>query len=92
MSTDNEFYWDITDIKRQAVIVRSEIERFTNQFFFDRGFVYVEPPVLHEAIANKKAEIYLPVTHCLWVCTLLNFAKYLPFLNAFVTKGTLQII
>ena len=61
MVTDNEYYWKITDKKRQAVIVRSEIERFTSQFFFDRDFVFVEPPVLHEAIANKKAEIYVPL-------------------------------
>ena len=61
MNTDNAYYWNITDKNRQAVIVRSEIERFTNQFFFDRDFVYVEPPVLHEAIANKKAEIYIPL-------------------------------
>lgn len=60
MITDNEYYRTITDKKRQAVIVRSEIERFTNQFFFDRDFIFVEPPVLHEAIANKKAEIYIP--------------------------------
>ena len=60
MVTDNAYYWKITDKKRQAVIVRSEIERFTSQFFFDRDFVFVEPPVLHEAIANKKAEIYFP--------------------------------
>ena len=61
MITDNAYYLTITDKKRQAVIVRSEIERFTNQFFFDNDFIFVEPPVLHEAIANKKAEIYIPL-------------------------------
>lgn len=61
MVTDNAYYWAITDKKRQAVIVRSEIERVTNQFFFDKDFIFVEPPVLHEAIANKKAEIYVPL-------------------------------
>lgn len=61
MITDNAYYLTITDKKRQAVIVRSEIERFTNQFFFDKNFIFVEPPVLHEAIANKKAEIYVPL-------------------------------
>lgn len=61
MNTDNAYYWTITDKKRQAVLVRSEIERFTNQFFFDRDFIFVEPPVLHEAIANKKSEIYVPL-------------------------------
>lgn len=61
MITDNAYYWQITDKKRQAVIVRSEIERFTNQFFFEKDFVFVEPPVLHETIANKKAEIYVPL-------------------------------
>ena len=61
MNTDNAYYQAITDKKRQSVIVRSEIERFTNQFFFDRDFIFVEPPILHEAIANKKAEIYLPL-------------------------------
>lgn len=61
MVTDNAYYRKITNKKRQAVVVRSEIERFTSQFFFDRDFVFVEPPVLHEAIANKKAEIYVPL-------------------------------
>lgn len=61
MVTDNAYYRKINNKKRQAVIVRSEIERFTSQFFFDRDFVFVEPPVLHEAIANKKAEIYVPL-------------------------------
>ncbi len=61
MNTDNAYYWTITDKKRQAVLVRSEVERFTNQFFFDRDFIFVEPPVLHEAIANKKSEIYIPL-------------------------------
>lgn len=61
MNTDNAYYWTITDKKRQAVLVRSEVERFTNQFFFDRDFIFVEPPVLHEAIANKKSEIYVPL-------------------------------
>lgn len=61
MVSDNAYYWEITDKKRQAVIVRSEIERFTSEFFFDRDFVFVEPPILHEAIPNKKAEIYVPL-------------------------------
>lgn len=61
MDTDNAYYGTITDKKRQAVLVRSEVERFTNQFFFDRNFIFVEPPILHEAIANKKSEIYVPL-------------------------------
>ena len=61
MNTDNAYYWTITDKKRQAVLVRSDVERFTNQFFFDRDFIFVDPPVLHEAIANKKSEIYVPL-------------------------------
>ncbi len=61
MNTDNAYYWSITEAKRQAVLVRSEIERLTNKFFFDRDFIFVEPPVLHEAIANKKSEIYIPL-------------------------------
>lgn len=61
MNTDNTYYWSITETKRQAVLVRSEIERLTSKFFFDRDFIFVEPPVLHEAIANKKSEIYIPL-------------------------------
>lgn len=61
MNTDNAYYWSITEKKRQAVLVRSEIERLTSKFFFDRNFIFVEPPVLHEAIANKKSEIYVPL-------------------------------
>ena len=61
MNTDNAYYWSITETKRQAVLVRSEIVRLTCKFFFDRDFIFVEPPVLHEAIANKKSEIYIPL-------------------------------
>lgn len=61
MNTDNAYYWSITEKKRQAVLVRSEIERLTSKFFFDRNFIFVEPPVLHEAIANKKSEVYIPL-------------------------------
>lgn len=61
MNTDNAYYWSITEKKRQAVLVRSEIERLTSKFFFDRNFIFVEPPVLHEAIANKKSEVYVPL-------------------------------
>lgn len=59
MNTDNTYYWSITEKKRQAVLVRSEIERLTSKFFFDKNFIFVEPPVLHEAIANKKSEVYV---------------------------------
>lgn len=61
MNTDNTYYWSITEKKRQAVLVRSEIERLTSKFFFDKNFIFVEPPVLHEAIANKKSEVYVPL-------------------------------
>lgn len=61
MNTDNAYYCSITEKKRQAVLVRSEIERLTSKFFFDRNFIFVEPPVLHEAIANKKSEVYVPL-------------------------------
>lgn len=61
MNTDNAYYRSITTKKRQAVLVRSEIVRLTSKFFFDRNFIFVEPPVLHEAIANKKSEIYIPL-------------------------------
>ena len=61
MNTDNAYYWSITETKRQAVLVRSEIERLTSKFFFDKNFIFVEPPVLHEAIANKKSEVYVPL-------------------------------
>lgn len=63
MNTDNAYYWSITETKRQAVLVRSEIERLTSKFFFDRDFIFVVPPVLHEAIANKKSEIYIPLNN-----------------------------
>lgn len=59
MVTDNIYYQQITKKKREATIVRSEIEQFTNQFFFNKDFIFVEPPVLHEAIKNKKLDIYL---------------------------------
>ena len=61
VNIDNAYYNKITDKKRQAVLVRSNIERLTSPFFFDKGFIFVEPPILHEAITNKKSEIYLPM-------------------------------
>lgn len=62
MTIDNEYFKLITEQKRQAVIIRSEIERFTNKFFFDKDFTFVEPPTLHDSIADKKVyEIYLPL-------------------------------
>lgn len=61
VNTDNMFYHVITEQKRQAVVVRSEIERLTNKFFFEKGYVWVDPPVLHESIANKKSEVYVPL-------------------------------
>ena len=63
MVTDNKYYEQITDKKKIAAIVRSEVERLTNKFFFERNFIYVEPPILHEAIENKKAEIYVSLNN-----------------------------
>lgn len=34
VNIDNAYYNKITDKKRQAVLVRSNIERLTSQFFF----------------------------------------------------------
>ena len=61
VNTDNMFYHVITEQKRQAVVVRSEIERLSNLFFFEKGYVWVDPPVLQESIANKKSEVYVPL-------------------------------
>lgn len=72
MSTDNVRYESVTDQQRQAVLVRSEIERLTHNFFFDQGFIYVEPPVLHEAIANKKSDIYVSINNINYTLTSSN--------------------
>ena len=58
MVTDNEYFRKISENKKQAVLIRSEIEKLTYQFFFNKGFIFVNPPIMHEAITNKKAEIY----------------------------------
>ena len=99
VNIDNAYYNKITDKKRQAVLVRSNIERLTSQFFFDKGFIFVEPPILHEAIANKKSEIYLPMyNHChlamryLWGCMHLNLIRYLLYRGASVTNVKRLII
>lgn len=57
--TDNVYYKQINEQKRQALYVRSEIERLTHTFFFNKDFIFIEPIVLHEAIPNKKNEIYI---------------------------------
>lgn len=59
--TDTQYYRDITTQKRVATLLRSEIERATNQFFFERGFIYVDPPILHEVVPGKEREIYVSI-------------------------------
>ena len=99
VNIDNAYYNKITDKKRQAVLVRSNIERLTSQFFFDKGFIFVEPPILHEAIANKKYEIYLPMYNGMYSLSSSNalfmgmyaseFNKV--FLSLFMLIGRLEI-
>lgn len=50
---------DATSILVQRL--RSDVFLLINKFFLERGFTYVDPPILHEQIAEKKREIYLPL-------------------------------
>ena len=59
--TDNDRYRQIDKIQIQSIALRSEVERITMNYFYSRDFTYVEPPILHEQIKNKKNEIYLPL-------------------------------
>lgn len=59
--TDNDRYRHISETQLQSVVLRSEIKRITMDFFYSRNFTYIDPPILHESIGNKKNEIYLPL-------------------------------
>lgn len=59
--TDNDRYRHISKTQIQSVVLRSEIKRITMDYFYLRNFTYVDPPILHESVDNKKNEIYLPL-------------------------------
>ena len=56
---DNKWHSMLTENKKISQIIRSEVILSIHAFFKSRKYVLVDPPVLHERIANKKYEIYL---------------------------------
>lgn len=59
MTKDNVSYSRIDDNIRLAQLVKNSIYRLTYHFFGQNEFVFVDPPILHEQIPNKKSEVYL---------------------------------
>lgn len=41
--------------------VRSHLLLLIHRFFSSKGFILVDPPILHEQIPNKKYEVYVPL-------------------------------
>ena len=60
-NNDNSYFKGLSDTSAQIQHLRSDIILLTHSFFSDRGFTYIDPPVLHEQIPGKKHEIYLPL-------------------------------
>lgn len=58
MNSDNE-YFNMFDYKRVAQLIRNSVIKLSHRFFEKQNFVYVDPPILHESIINKKNEIYI---------------------------------
>lgn len=63
MKTDSEKISTHSELCIQAQVVRSEIIYAIHSYFRSKGFLFVNPPVLHEAINNKKSEIYLSINN-----------------------------
>ena len=55
---DNDSRFLSSDESQWAQIIMSEVVHAIHKFFDEYEFVYVMPPVIHEAISNKKREIY----------------------------------
>ena len=61
MGIDSGNFAKIDNKRVLSQIVRAKITLWIHRFFDERGFLFVEPPVLHERVDNKKQEIYLPL-------------------------------
>ena len=59
--TDNFYFGNRDGSAKETAQLRSNVIKLTHRFFSDRGFTYVDPPILHERIPRKKHEIYLPL-------------------------------
>ena len=60
LSQDNQSF-KLFEIQQLAQIVRSNLILLIHDFFGKQEYVFVDPPILHEQIHNKKSEIYLSI-------------------------------
>ncbi len=60
-SNDTDRFMSLSTTACVAQLIRNEVFFEIKDFFEREGYVHVEPPILHESIPNKKAEIYLSV-------------------------------
>lgn len=58
---DAEYYQNSNKITYISTLLRSEVEMMIHNYFQERGYIFIVPPVLHEQVKNKKFEIYLPL-------------------------------
>lgn len=58
---DNEIFCNIDDRKIQIELLRSKIITHTINFFSEKSFLYIDPPIIHEYIAGKKGEISIQI-------------------------------
>lgn len=45
-------------------VIRSEILKFTIEYYLKRDFLMIDPPIIHEYIPNKKSELYFLINEC----------------------------
>lgn len=58
---DTEYYKNSNQIIYISTLLRSEVELIIHNYFQEREYIFITPPVLHEQVKNKKFEIYLPL-------------------------------
>lgn len=61
MTTDTDFFDRCNENIIKVQLIRCEVYRLIHRFFDSKGYVFVDPPILHEQIPEKKGEIYLPI-------------------------------
>jgi len=59
---DNRAFERLDEVFIEIQLIRSEILKNTVDFFIQRDFSLIDPPIIHEYIPNKKSEIYITIS------------------------------
>ena len=59
--SDNTYYGRADDTILVTQRLRGDVLLIIHRFFSAQGFVYIDPPILHEQVQGKKHEVYLPL-------------------------------